>query len=237
MKNLLKQLTALFIFAALISPCMAQTFSVGPKLGVHIATWGGPDVDDYFGYYYYENGDPEYRTGLLAGAAFELGFTDLLALQPELLFMQKGFQNTFNFNYPGYDYSIKSSFALNYLELPVSLKFKFGFGSGNGLYLSTGPSFGYLMSAKQIAKFTLNGDKQKRTETIDLDDAGFRRFDLGLTVGTGVFIKAGPGAVFLDGRYVFGFVDLEEEDPDFSVFNRGFSIGVGYLIAISGGDE
>ncbi len=233
MKNLLKQLTVLFIFAGLISPCMAQTFSVGPKLGIHIATWGGPDIDDY----YYGDNNLEYRTGLLAGAAFEFGFNDLLALQPELLFMQKGAKNSADYSYPGYEISAEAGIIFNYIEVPVSLKFKFGFGGGNGLYLSTGPSFGFLMSGKTILKSTVNGETEKETDSIDFDDNELNRIDLGLTIGTGVFFNAGLGVVFLDGRYVYGLADIDGEDSDFSIFNRGFSIGVGYLFTISGGDE
>ena len=55
--------------------------------------------------------------------------------------------------------------------------------------------------------------------------------DLGLQMGAGIAIPAGPGKVIVDGRYNLGLSNISDENG-MNVKNRGFAISLGYAIPL-----
>jgi len=125
MKKLLLTLSCLCLFAMGSSLARAEGGSEegsGPRLGVEggidLAGFNGKDAQDVFAS----------RLGFVAGAFADLPLTSSLALQPEILYEQKGGK------YNG------TAYQLNYVEIPVLLDVTFGIPVFNpGILL--GPSF------------------------------------------------------------------------------------------------
>ena len=87
------------------------------------------------------------------------------------------------------DYTI----TLNYLELPLLLRYRFPSTPSYPLSAYIGPNFGFLMSAEQ----DYNGT------TSDISDV--KSTDIGITVGGMMEIPMNFGSLFFDVRYTQGF--------------------------------
>ncbi|RDV16221.1 PorT family protein [Pontibacter diazotrophicus] len=219
--------TNLFIIAAAALgfsfAAEAQTIAVGPRAGVNIATQSLPD---------FENDDAkeqakeaiDYYTGTQFGAVLNYGINDMFSLQPELLYVQKGYQfdmSAFEGGvFPSGNHTIYRKH--NYLEIPVLAKVSIGEGPFRG-FATAGPTLSYLMSGKIVA----DGDNY------EIDFHGqVNRFELGASVGIGVSYDMGPGALNFDVRYGHGFTNIDKNRGGGSVKNRGFGISLAYLFRV-----
>jgi hypothetical protein len=146
-------------------------------------------------------------TGLMFAGIAEVGLTKSFAIQPELVFVQKGGKIE--------DFEL----VLNHFEVPILVKYKFGTDM-IGAFVAAGPSFGYSLSGKA------DGEK---IEDDEWDD--YNRFEIGANFGAGVGIKMGAGMVFLDARYLLGLSNIadNEFDEDFKSHNKGIGLSIGYL--------
>ena len=83
-------------------------------------------------------------TKFTAGVAFILPFSDAVALQPELLFTQKGAKST----YTVLGEEFTNDLTYNYLDIPLLLRISLGntHGEGLGIYLNGGGYIGYAFS-------------------------------------------------------------------------------------------
>lgn len=192
-----------------------QTFSLGAKGGASIS--------------YYSNFDKMEgliqrvpNIGIDAGFIGNVKLNNLLSLQFELLFEQKGEK---------YKMTIETSqtmrINMNYITLPILLEFSHSFGNFK-LFGGIGPYMGYALSGKTVTPDT--------TAKIEFGKDKYRRFDAGATVNLGAGVKVGPGHIFLDLRYNYGFVDIVqyENKPDGYKphYNRNFSACIGYIIPL-----
>ena len=99
---------------------------------------------------------------------------------------------------------------------------KFAFGSGDTKpYVMAGPTFGYLLSAKQ-------------DETDIKDDV--KSIDFGLTFGGGVSLPMGNNTVFVEGRYTLGLSDINDDSgPDADkIKTKGIQIMAGITFSLGG---
>lgn len=128
-------------------------------------------------------------------------------------------------------------FKTNYIDVPLLARFQLG--SDNFAFIGKlGPTFSIALNGTQ--KYTLdynNAQDQPQTtitQTTKLNfDKNFNRFDLGATVAIGTEIKAGPGAIIFDARYIIGITDANKAKKiDDRVKNRTFQIGVGYVVRL-----
>ncbi len=179
-------------------------------------------------------GDVEQQSviGLQGGVAFDLSLSDLLSVQPEVLFMQKGGKNSFSINK---DNRVETRLFYNYVEVPVLLKVKFLLGDdGPGIYLLAGPYAGLAVSGKAEVATTLLGNTNTLVEKFEFanDDPAERqrRLDYGFYGGLGVKI----GSIYAEARYGLGLNNLldndaanQNDDPPFRR-NRGIGIMIGY---------
>lgn len=110
----------------------AQTSRNGPKLGFDIGTQTA-------GQFLAWSGLP--KPGLIAGWSFEAPVTSQISLLIEPMYIGKGSVTVNSV------YKTRSSIALNYLEMPLLLKISTN-PEPQGLYLSAGLLYGYLLHGK-----------------------------------------------------------------------------------------
>ena len=192
-----------------------QTFSLGAKVGPGIA--------------YYSNFDK--LDGLLvrspniridAGVIGNLSFNKLVSLQFEMLYEQKGEKYKMTF-----ETTETARIYLNYITMPVLIQFSHSFGRVK-LFGGAGPYVGYALDGKMI-------DSESKT-TIKFGKDEFRRFDAGATANLGFGVKAGPGHIFLDVRYNYGLMDIQQPEKKPEGYkphhNRNLDVCVGYIIPL-----
>lgn len=193
----------------LIAMCSFTFFAVnaqfGVKFGVNLASQtfdpdGGIDLGA--------------KTGFLLGAVYNMGLTDNLSIQPELLWMQKG--GTAEATGLG-----KTETVMNYLEIPIMARYTFG-GESLGVYINAGPSIGFGLSGKQE-----NGGNETDVE-FGGDDDQSKRIDFAIGAGGGLTFGIAGLSAFLDLRYNLGLSSLTNVDT-FDVKNRGIAISVGLM--------
>jgi hypothetical protein len=214
MKNLIKFLTVLFFLSTTIFT--SAQFAVGPKLGINFSTVGGDDI---------EKEDKDMLKSLVTyqfGLSAEFSINENFAIQPELLYYQKGFALDDSKS----EEVTEAKQILNYLELPVLAKAIIPVGNGPEFFITAGPSVGYGINGK--VKY--NGEE----EDIDFDEDNIRRFDFSVSFGAGAQFPVSTGKVFIDARYLLGLSPLSDYEDPADVKNRGYAIAAGFLFPIGG---
>ena len=200
-----------FLFAltfAVLGMAHSQT-TIIPKAGVSIATLN--ESGD-------EAGDFDSKIGLLLGVGIEIGLSDKLAFQPEILYVQKGASDKSE--------GVEITFGLNYIEVPLLLKYKI-----SGFYVNVGPYLGYGLGGE--ATFKSGGEEQtfdikfgegEDSEVLYLDNA----FEFGAALGGGVVI----GDKFqIDARYGLGLSSLNDDGEGSNTLkNSTIQFSVGYIL-------
>lgn len=165
------------------------------------------------------------RTGFAAGLglALPLAPDGFFAIQPELLYIQKGAKFKTN--------SASGTFvgetSLNYFELPVLAKISFG-GEAVKAYVNAGPSIAYA----------LQGRSNDTDISFGNSNATFNnRMDFGLQFGGGLGFGIGAGNLLLDLRYGMGLSNLLNQSvagADSEAQNRTYALTLGYAIPLGG---
>jgi Outer membrane protein beta-barrel domain len=135
--------------------------------------------------------DEESRWGGTGGVFVTLPLNDLVAFQPEALYVVKGATLVVSPR-------SKLTFDARYLEMP--LFFRFG-RSSRRLYFLAGPSVGFRLAAE--AREVVDGV----TETRDFSDQ-IKRVDVGVSFGAGATF----GRFLVEGRWTEGLRDAESGD-------------------------
>ncbi|MRR08495.1 PorT family protein [bacterium] len=201
--------TIILLLAAAIAaaPAGALLPSFGVKGGVNMANYSGSD------------GGGDLKLGAVGGAFLTL---DLIAvkIQPELLYSQKGAKEEGTIDFGGTLYPYKMTAKVDYLEVPVLLKYSFGAIVVPSVYF--GPSFGILMSAK--GDMAINGV----SASADIKDA-YNGTDIGLVIGAEVKT---PVKLSIEARYTMGLTNapkaLSGYQPDAK--NSTISVMLGYYL-------
>lgn len=144
-------------------------------------------------------------TKFTAGVAFLLPFSDAVALQPELLFTQKGAKSTYTIL--GEEFS--NDLTYNYLDIPLLLRLSLGdtHGEGLGIYINGGGYVGYAFNGKSKNSTPL-GSTETDIEFDDSDDQS--RIDFGAALGGGLTL----GNLFFDLRYNHGINNILDDDAN-----------------------
>jgi len=207
MKTFLRMALPLALLIA--APLQAQT-TLGVKGGINVANIS-TDVEDF----------PDVidsKTGFVGGAFVTLGLGSLFAVQPELLYSQKGFKAS--------EGILSAQLGTNYIEIPVLLKAQFKLAMLRpAIYAGPVVSFetGCTVSISDVS--------------VDCnDDEGFvdrKTTDWGAAFGANLDFILGPVILILDARYQLGLTNLADvPDDDESVKNRVWQImaGVGFTL-------
>lgn len=203
LKSLLCSALTISVFA--FGSASAFETSLGIKAGVNLANLHGKVLDE-----------SKIKAGLSVGAALQVKLMDMLAVQPELLFAQKGFKSTST----GATGTTTSKITLNYLEIPVLAQLlapsPIPFVSP---MVYAGPSFSI-----KLGKPSLKIEGQK----VDLGNT-FSNFDFGIAFGGAIGIQFGPGKAVADIRYTLGLTNLEK---NFKEKNGALTLGAAYMLPL-----
>jgi hypothetical protein len=202
---------ALPLALLIAAPLQAQT-TIGVKGGINIATvdTNVEDIEDLV----------ESKTGFVGGAFVTFGLGNIFAVQPELLYSQKGFQGD------EFDETVKVN--TNYIEIPVLLKAQLKLAMLRPA-IYAGP----------VVSFETGCDISASGLSVDCDvgEEGFinrKKTDWAAVFGANLDFFLGPVTLIVDGRYQLGLTNLAD-DPDFpeeDVKNRvwQFMAGIGWTL-------
>lgn len=187
----------LFVGLSFATTTNAQ-IKFGVKAGANFANVNGDNV-----------GSTSTLVGFNGGVFVGLGLADHLSLQPELVYSMQGFKQD--------DNGTTATQSLNYLNIPVLLKYRFPMG----LFIETGPQIGFLMSAKA------------KESGVSIDDkSGLKSTDFSWAIGAGFHIPTTQLAV--DVRYNFGLANIVDDSnsggSSSSVKNGVFQVGLMYTL-------
>lgn len=170
------------LFSVLLTTCSAVSFSqslnIGPKAGINVSNYSGGNINS------------DAKVGYHLGGLLNFGFGEIFSVQPEVLFSTQGAKVE--------NLGSKKHFKVNYLNVPVMLKFRIA----NGFFIEAGPQVGFRIS-ESIPDQTIN------------DFA--KGLDLSAGAGLGFQSDAGFGVQL---RYVAGLSKVGDFsagdiDPDF----------------------
>jgi len=198
-------LAVVLILISSVSAMAIEISGVGIKAGLNFARFSGPDVEAEW----------KNRMALVGGAFFTLKLNNFLAIQPEILYSQKG---------PKWDAPLEGqafvgTVKLDYLEIPLLVKILIPVGANSAIRpnLFAGPYFGFKMSAK--LKYTWGATSEERT--IDV----IKSTDSGYVFGGGFDFVVGNGKITLDVRYGMSFSTIA---TDSTMKNQTISAMIGY---------
>jgi hypothetical protein len=163
-----------------------------------------------------------FKLGLALGPKIEHWFGDNWGISSGVFLLQKGVDE----QYPtssaarGVDTSGNDNFSLNYIEVPILLKWAFGYGEIRP-FVFAGPSFGFLLSASESTDGTI--------PPINNLKSYLNTVDYSVVFGAGVMerIFKGPAITF-DAEYETGFAKVFSSEPP-----RPFSQPIGQTSATS----
>ena len=159
---------------------------------------------------YSESGDgyvADGKVGFAGGLFVSIPLNELIGVQPELLYSQKGFKTEGTF----FDGQITSS----YLDLPIHLQIK----PTENISILAGPQFSYLLSTK----YELNGFSAIDEE--DLDDNN-NKATVGISAGVDFEIQ--NFLISARGSWDLNKVNKDNSTSDINYKNQLFQITLGY---------
>ena len=214
--------------AILVAPGIAQTkLTLGFKGGLNIANISHEHIDD-----------TDYRTGVGFGAYLSFDISPTVSIQPELLYMQKGGKAKdipAIFEVEGYllpqEGSIDIEAKVNYLEIPVLVKFMVPTQSATQPFFFGGPALAIKLSAENEIDWRVVGLSGSEAEDADDD---MKSTDFGFVRGGGVDFPVGQGFLGIEGRYTYGLVtvDSDNDGEEEDVKSRTFSIMLAYSFPV-----
>lgn len=213
-------LGAALLVAFVATPAAAQAGwdrdrELGIKLGLNFSTLDGEGFDD-----------AETRMAFTGGGFVRLGITDMLSIQPELMYSPKGVEEEVDVN----GMTFTTAIELDYIEVPVLVRADVASGAMLAPYIYGGPAFAFEASCSITAEVDGDDFDEDCDEGEGLDR---KSFDVGAMVGGGLSFPAGPGSILIEGRYNFGLINIADSDnEDIDVKNRAGSVLAGYSISL-----
>jgi len=204
---------------AVLAP-QAGAATVGLKGGVNFANMAikttSVDIPDF-----------NNQTGIVEGifASFKLG---PVSIQPELLYSRRGL--TYQ-EFEDVDVNVTGHFVLDYVELPVLVKYSFLAGPAKP-FLYAGPSFSVLLKARQGYSVDYIADVEADYFYLYDMEEYIKKTEFAGVFGAGVDLKLAKVILSLEGRYHLGLGNVAQEEfmgeSDItSLKNKGFSVLVG----------
>ena len=214
MKNILIAIGLTF----LINAAAQAQVSVIPKVGITGAAQSRPTFTNDQGLELSHKG----VSGFTAGVGLNFPVAGVFSFQPELLYIQKGFQQELTDGTNTATNDVK----LNYLEVPLLARVMVG--NKVKFIANVGPSIGYALSGSYK---TIDGQDTEEGD-VEFDD-DTNRLDIGF--------QAGPGVLQLEGRLGYGLnnflktpdpIPADEDEDYYKSRNVVFSISIGYAIPL-----
>jgi len=212
MKYVFKLLIILF---ALTIP--AQSFAqprYGFKGGFNFANMAV--VEDYIDY----GSDCKMNLGFNIGGTVEFKINEVFSFETGLYLSERGYKTIDKEN----DYKETIKLTLFYLDIPLTGKAYFDV-SGTKFYALLGPYIGTGLFALTKDIIRSDGNYEKETMAVEWGSGGdLKRFDFGLSFGTGVEINA----IHFELKYNLGLTDVSPSADDSSkLHHRALALSIG----------
>ncbi len=213
----------------------AQTKAeTGFKGGASFARFQGEDISY----------DVDTKNGFTFGGFLIVNVNDYFAIQPEILFIQKGTNGSvsaFEFSYHGVSYHEGYwEDKLSYLEAPVLFKLKIPTNARVEPSLYAGPSFAIKLEAKEKWESTFSDSNgvllYHGSGTEDISER-INNVDLGVVFGGDLKINVKIAEVVIDARYSLSLTHIDAGVIVFhsKVGTHGFRDMKNRIIAITAG--
>lgn len=178
-------LISLTLFSIAGLHAQSENSEVGVKGGANFSNFYSDEVDDQ-----------DLRIGFQGGLFFKAGLTDFLAIQPELLFSQKGSTIKYdNFLTGNADFTTQ----LNYIEVPIMGVLNLT----DNFNLHAGPYFAYLVNVS----VENNAENNTFNFAENLNEDDFNRLDYGVGIGAGFEFEV----LRFGARYNYGLAEVGKE--------------------------
>lgn len=151
------------------------------------------------------------RIGFHAGVFTQIPVGSAFAIQPELLYVNKGAST----DYRTLGQDSRASFNLNYIDLPVLATLKLG----DAVEIQAGPYASYLLNSNVSNSGGILGNS-----AINIGADQFNRVDYGLAGGLNIYF----GQVLLGVRYTQGLQRIANTSTSQAIFSNAKN-GVGLL--------
>ncbi len=225
-----KLLIVIACVLAAVNGANAQGVNFGVRVGMNVANAGGDFKDDW-------DADFKSRVGFHVGVIADVELSEKFYLQPGLYFTTKGLK------YEDKEgMGLESKYNLNYLELPILASYRFNLSDNMQWQINAGPYFAVGVGGKvkgtdfdfdEDAKFEFKYDAfGVADEDSDEEKGGLKRFDAGLSFGTGITYNK----IYFGIKYDLGLANIadkkvwvnEDTGKSQKIRNRNFAISVGY---------
>ncbi len=196
----MKKSLLLLIAAISFSFTQAQSVNFGAKAGLNLADASGSDVSG-----------TSMRVSFHLGALAQISLTDMLSVQPEVVYSDQGAKVSVDNGSGG---TVSGTYKLGYINVPVLLKYT----TSSGFFAQTGPQIGFLLSAKASGGGA----------SVDVKN-DFKSTDFSWVFGVGYLTSMNIG---IDGRYNLGLSNVENTGTTGgtgTIKNSVIQIGVFYL--------
>ncbi len=179
--------------------------------------------------------DRTLHTGLQVQALWNQNIGEGFSIASGIGYKEKGFMwkegiNTNVLNIP-ISIGVTATTNINYLELPLNLKYTVGDENGIKAFAFAGPSLGYALNANVQTRANMLIDFNINRTNINLNDPIYNRVELGANAGAGIELPIGNGSIIASGNYMHGFNRVIDNTViDFKARNYGFGLNLGYKI-------
>jgi hypothetical protein len=232
-----KYLISILLFLSVSTTvfCQKPSFTFGVRSGVNVTNYKRSSDDRFCRC---NGGYVNYQTTLFTlSLQNEVHFSKHFAVQAEINYIQKGYEDNWETS-SGNSYELyKSQFVTNWLEIPFLAKINFGKRDGLSYGLFLGPSIGYAFNGRFTSSYKHQPQGIDTTELknipIDFKYYNHKRLDFGLNLGGDISYKR----IFLDVRYQLGLNNLAidtngVEESNISKKTYSFMLTVGYRTPI-----
>ena len=142
-------------------------------------------------------------SGFYIGGLVDLPISDVLSIQPELIFSRQGVALRQEIKGFGLNVSINNAdIRLDYLNIPVMAKVNLG-----PLFLQGGVQFGFLVGKPEVGRYITN----VRMGTL-LDKDSYNSFDFGVGAGLGFNFNR---RFFAEARYTHSLTNVFDPNDDY----------------------
>jgi hypothetical protein len=219
MKKLFLPAAVALLAAAAAPAAHAQGLRFGVKAGANLSNLSGDLVNQD----QYKN-----RFGFQGGVMLNFGLGDILSIQPEVLYSQKGFKYADQqITSPIGTFRNTGNVRYDYLDVPILVRVR-----AAGVFFEVGPQYSYLMNVSTDRTQTLNGNTIGNAGSGTSDLSNVKRNELGYVGGLGYQASNG---VMLGVRYSGAFTDFAKNsnysnDEFRNARNSTFQAYVGVLL-------
>ena len=185
---------ALLIIMAVCGLSQVHAQDFGVKAGYNYSTFSG-ETSSF--------STIEGLSGFYIGGLVELPISDVLSIQPELIFSRQGVALRQELKGFGLNVSINNAdIRLDYLNIPVMAKVNLG-----PLFLQGGVQFGFLVGKPEVGRYITN----VRMGTL-LDKDSYNSFDFGVGAGLGFNFNR---RFFAEARYTHSLTNVFDPNDDY----------------------